>query len=409
MTQKRSLFVRLLTETFWVVVAVAIVAGGVLGFRYLGENREVVEADTQPRPVALVETVALEPLSGPLPIRGEGFVQPFRQLDVSAQVSGRITYLHPAIVARGRFGAGEVLVRLEDSAQRAALSQTAANIAATEARLELNATELDRAEALLAREVISQTQVDTLLSNRQELLANLDGLIAARESAEIAVAEREIAAPFDGAVISRAVEVGDVVSAGQPISEVFTETDLEIEVPVRQADAALIPGLFTGDAGSATVDIPFAGFVFRWNAEIARVSPQLDPITRTLTVTLRLTDQVDAGGQTLGGQEIASGAPPALINAFATVVIDGSEPDATFRVPSTALRGGDTLWLYDDGELALLPVGLVHVDGEASYVRAPDADPATRVVTSALAAPVPGMPLRDAGGRAQAALTGTDQ
>ncbi len=399
----------LLRETFWVAVAVGLVVGGVLGFRYLGDNREVVEAQPQPRPVALVETQSLEFLDGPLPIRGEGFVTPLRQLALSAQVGGRVTYVHPAIAERGRFEVGEVLLRLDDRAQIAALSQTDANIAATEARLAQNTQDLERTRALLERGVSTQTQVDDLISDRDELTANLDGLVAARLSAEIALADRIVEAPFTGAVLSKSVEVGDVISAGQGLADIFTEGELEIDVPVRQADAALIPGLFSGSRAHATVDIPFADYVFRWDATVSRVAPQVDPVTRTLTVTLRLDEIANVAGRTVDGVSIASGAPPALINAYATVVIDGIEPENTYRIPSTALRGDGTLWIYDAGTLAVAPAEPVHVDGESTYVQVTGLDPATRIVSSALSAPVPGMPLRDVADPAQAALVETAQ
>ncbi|MGR3466565.1 MAG: hypothetical protein ACU0CI_01690, partial [Shimia sp.] len=57
-------------ELFWIGLAVAIVAGGVFGFRYLSENREVVEAAPIERPITLVETQPLTLHEGPLPIRG---------------------------------------------------------------------------------------------------------------------------------------------------------------------------------------------------------------------------------------------------------------------------------------------------------------------------------------------------
>lgn len=388
-------FGRILREVFWLAVAGGIVFGGVWGWQYMAENRGVVEAEPAPRPVALVETVALDPLNGALPIRGEGFVTPLRQLSVSSQVAGRVTYVHPAIAERGRFKEGEVLVRLDDRAAAAALSQAEANIAATRVRLDQNAQDVARTEALLSRGVATQTQLDDLLSARDELEANLNGFTAAQLSSEIALSDRAITAPFDGAVLSKAVEVGDVVGAGQGLADIFTEGELEIDVPVRQADAALIPGLFEGHAAFATVDIPFADYVFRWNAAVSRVEPRVDPATRTLTVTLRLLDLADVEGQTLRGDTLASGAPPALINAFANVVIDGAEPDDTYRIPSTALRSNDTLWIYDESALAIAQVAPVHVDGEDTYVQINGLSDATRVVTTSLAAPVPGMELRN--------------
>jgi RND family efflux transporter MFP subunit len=390
-----SFFFRLFKETFFLILAVALIGGGFWGYRYLSENREFSQPVAVERPVAKVDTMVLRASNAPLPIRGEGFVRPFRQLSLSPQVSGKVTHIHPAIIDRGRFQAGDVLVQLDNRAQVTVLAQTEANIAATEARLDQLRTDLARTRALLARQVATQTQVDALISSADELAANLQGLFAAREAAQIALSDRQAVAPFDGAVLSRMVEIGDVVSPGQALAEIFTENEMEVDVAVRQADAALIPGLFSAVAAQASVDVPFAGYTFRWTGQIARVEPQLDSLTRTLSVTVRLVDLADVSGRSVDGSRIASGAPPALINAFAKVRIDGLRPSRAYAVPSTALRNGTNLWLADGGALQIVPVSLLHVDGETSYIESAVSLDGSRVITSSLPAPLEGMQLRD--------------
>ena len=392
---------RLLREVFWIAVAVGIVAGGVFGFRYLGENKEVVAAEQTPRLKELVDTVVLSEIDGPLPIRGEGFVQPNRQLSLSSKVAGRVVEMHPAIDSRGRFLKGDVLVRLEDETERATLQQNRANLKATETQLRQANADLERAQTLLDRGVISSTEVDNQQNSVEQLEANLDALRAAIEIAEISLDQRKIVAPFDGAVLEKAVEVGDVISAGQQLAEIFSEGQLEIDIAVRQADAALIPGLFEGSPAMATAEISFAGYSFEWDGVVSRVEPRLDSVTRTLTVTVALSDLKDGGD----APRIASGAPPALINAFAHVVIDGVQPEATYRIPSTALRSGSDLWLLEDGRLAVETAALVHVDGEFSYVSSDAALEGRNLIVSSVSAPVPGVELEQASPVETAALS----
>lgn len=392
-------------EAFWLLVAVGIVAGGIAGFRYLGENREIVEAQPLERPVALVETRALERHDGPLPIRGEGFVLPFREVSVSAQAAGLVTQVHPAIIDRGAFAAGDVLIQIDDRAQQTTLAQTNAEISASEARLRQLRDDLARTEALFDRQVATQTQVDQLRSQITELEANMEGLRAARTAAEIEIEDRRIIAPFNGAILSKSVEIGDVVNPGQVLAEAFTPDELEVDIAIRQADAALIPGLFADAEPAARIDIPFADYVFQWTGHVARVEPQLDAATRTLTAAVRLDELIGVAGNgdTMAG--LASGAPPALINAFATVLIEGDTREDIYRVPSVAVRNGDAIWLNEDGALRIVSAHRVHVDGEWSFVEIADAPDSAAVVLSALPAPVPGMALRGVDERTeQAAL-----
>lgn len=392
-----------LRDLFWVIVSVALVGGGFLGFQYLGANRDVVEAQPVERPVMLVSTEALEVFQTALPIRGEGFITPFRQVGLSAQIQGRITDLHPAIDARGAFKAGDILVRLDDRAATAALAQTNANIASTQARLDLVETQLARGETLRERGVIAQEALDQLKSQRQELNASLDSLRAARETASVALENALITAPFDGRVLEKTSEIGAVVSPGQDIATIYTDGALEITVPLRQTDASLIPGLFEGAEVPAVVEARFAGLNYVWQGEVTRVDSALDTRTRSLNVTVRLLEAT--GTAAAGTSAWPSGAPPALINAFAHVTIAGAIVPDVYAIPSTAFRDGGEIWLFDDGVLARVPAELIHVDGEDSYVQLAELPDGADLITSPLDTVVAGMPLRRAIGRRTAALS----
>ena len=377
-------------DVFWLILAVALVGAGVYGFRYLGEIRPEVVAQPVERPVVLVDTAVPEAFTVPIPIRGEGFIQPFREVALATETSGRVVEMHPSLEARGRFSKGDILVRLDDAAARASLEQTDANIASTEARLDLVETQLARAETLRARGVIPQDQLE---SQQTELTANLTALRAGRRNAEIALERTAIHAPFDGAVLNSTVGLGAVASPGLSLANLYSVDQLEVTVPVRQAGAALIPGLFEEAQGSARVEADFAGRTYQWIASIVRVDNALDQRTRTLDVTLRLEDMM---GQQVSGTAAASGAPPALINSFARVVLDGVQDNSLYAITSTAYRDRDTVWLYVDGTLTLAGAERVHVDGGQSFVRMGDLPEGAEIVTSSLDTAFAGMKVRKA-------------
>lgn len=382
-----------LRETFWIMIAALILGGGYFGFQYLNDNKEVVEAKPLERQITLVSTVSLDPYDAPLPVRADGFITPFRQVAISSQTGGQIVELHPAITERGHFKRGEILARLDDSAERAQLTQTKANIAATQARLDLTNTQQDRIEKLRERGVVAQEQLDQVLSQQAELTASLESLKAAQTSAEIALGRKLVRAPFDGAVLAKSAEVGAVVGSGTPIATIFTNDRMEIDVAIREADAALIPGLFEDAGANASIQTTFAGQTHAWDGFVSRVAPELDRATRTLNVTVELKDAV--GGQLQGAQTLASGAPPALINAFATVVIEGKTLPGAYTIPTTALRRGGEVWLHVDGTLDIQPAQAAHIDGEQSFVTIQHVAPNARLITTQLGTPINGMQLRD--------------
>jgi RND family efflux transporter MFP subunit len=385
---------RVLRELVWIAIAAAVLFAGYLGFQRLGESRTVVEAVPFERPITLVETTALFPIDSPLPVRGDGFLRPYRSVDLSALGGGRIAELHPALIdLRSEFAEGDVLVRLDDSAERASLEQIAASIAATEARLELNRIQLERAQSLRESGSGSQSALDQLSAENAELAANLAGFRASYAIGEIALENRLVRAPFDGAVLSRMADVGSVVGAGQSIAEIYTNGQVDLDIAIREAEAALIPGLFAGEETPATVTVRFAGRDVVWDARVIRVAPDVDPETRTLSVTVEIADI--AAGQSEDMSEFASGAPPALINSFARVMVSAAQPDQTYAIPATALRGGAAVWLMLNNALTIQPASLVHVDGETIYARIEGMPPGARLILTELASPVPGLELRD--------------
>lgn len=388
-----------LKDAFWLIVAIGLVLGGVLGFRQLGAMRDPVTAAPVERPVSLVDTAPLLAFDGPLPIRGEGFITPAREVALAAQVSGRIIDLHPALDARGRFAKDAVLVRLDDRSARASLEQTRANIASTQAKLDLNATQLARAATLRERGVIAQDQLDQLESQKAELAATLDSLQAAEVSAEIALGYTEIRAPFDGAVLDKSADLGAVVSPGQAIATLYTADALEVTIPVSQTDAAKIPGLFDGGAATAAVRADFADRNLVWDAQVVRVGGALDNKTRTLDVTLRLT----GAARLADGSVPASGTPAGLVNTYAEAVIDGIKAEGVHVIPSTAYHDGDRVYLYLDDALVIIAAERLHVDGENSFVRLAEVPEGAELITSPLDTVVAGMPLRRAGSTLAAA------
>jgi len=329
---------------------------------------------------------------GAIPISAEGFVRPARELALSAESAGRLIQLHPAVQSRASVSKGAIIGRLDDRAAKAALQRASSDIGSTRARLDLNRTQLERAQTLRARGVISEDELDRRLAEESELKASLASLTSALESASVALDSTVIKAPFDGQVLEKHVEVGTVLAPGQIVATLFTPDALEVSVALEESEAALVPALLGPDADfssiQATVTASFAGEETVWPARIERVAPALSVATRTLEVTVRLNNSPDVS-------ELA----PVLVNGWAKVRIEGLISDSVLAVPSAQIRPESTLWLVADGKLNIVDVSTLQVDQRISYVRLDESSlraPLNRsqLVTSVLPAPVDGMSVR---------------
>jgi len=184
-----------------------------------------------------------------------GYVTARREATVSAQITGTLTEV---LIEEGdHVKLGQVLGRLDDTAQRAALAQAQAQLHSAqallvqhEAQLAQSERDVKRAEDLLERKLVSEqaveqarTQVSTQAAQVQGQRKQIELAAANVRSAQVQLGYCTVRAPFTGVVIAKAAQVGEIVS---PLSAGggFTRTgigtivdmdSLEVEVDVNEA------------------------------------------------------------------------------------------------------------------------------------------------------------------------------
>ncbi|MHB0970361.1 MAG: efflux RND transporter periplasmic adaptor subunit [Thermoanaerobaculia bacterium] len=188
-------------------------------------------------------------------LNASGYVTARRQATVSSKVTGKVTEVH--IEEGMRVTRGQLLARLDASIQGAAwrldLAQERAVASAleeTRVRIAEAKLDLERMEKLSSEEVSSKADLDRARAEVDSLVARLaaqqDQLAVARRQVDLRrqdVTDTEIRAPFDGIVVSKDAQPGEMIS---PVSagSGFTRTgictlvdmeSLEIEVDVNEA------------------------------------------------------------------------------------------------------------------------------------------------------------------------------
>ena len=184
-----------------------------------------------------------------------GYVTARRQATVSAQITGTLTAV---LIEEGEHvEAGQVLGRLDDTAQRASLAQAQAQwhtaeavLLQSQAQLAQSERDLRRAEDLVKRNLVSQqaleqarTLVDTQSAQLQAQHKQVDLTAANVRSARVQLGYCTVRAPFAGVVIAKSAQVGEIVSpfsAGggftrTGIGTIVDMDSLEIEVDVNEA------------------------------------------------------------------------------------------------------------------------------------------------------------------------------
>ena len=347
-------------------------------------QRPEPERREPPSQIPFVVTAPAVAGSGPIPVHGAGTVRPRVQVEVAAGVSGRVVRVDPAFESGGRVSEGQALFRLDDADYRFRVEQARSGVAVQQVEL-LKVEE----EARIAREqyeafqsrrgAAGDAEASPLAHWEPQLEAARAGVERARAllaEAELLLARTEVRAPFDAVVRSESVGVGQFVTAGVGVGQIYASDAVEIVVPLSDADAALVPGLWDLRPGVAdrraaarvTADYGTGGYA--WEGYVDRVEAALDETTRTLDVIVRVPNPFTGGSRVQAGEASADAgsAPPLLIGQFANVEISGIAPEEYFRIRRLGLRPGNEVWAVDGEAVTIVPVRVLQRFDDTVYV-----------------------------------------
>lgn len=228
--------------------AIGLVAVVIISFFAFGSG---ASAET----VELGTVVMTTPGQESAVLTASGYIVAQRKAAVASKGTGRLEYL--GVIEGDRVKQGQVIGRLENSDVEAALGQVKANLNLAKAGLESAKAELEDASAnferqktLFAQNSISRAEYDGSNSRYKRAVAAVSSAEASIKYAEANVRATEvqleytlIRAPFDGVVLTKNANVGEVISpfgaaAGSrgAIVSVADMTSLEVEADVSESN-----------------------------------------------------------------------------------------------------------------------------------------------------------------------------
>lgn len=350
------------------LIATALVAGSAGVAILLVSLAPEPETREPPSQIPYAETANVVAGAGPIPVHGAGTVRPSAEVDIAPQVGGRVVWVAPDFHSGSRVEAGQTLFRIEEADYEYRVREAKAALAARQVAL-LEARE-DASIARAEYERYTERRTDEAASEPSPLTLRIPQLEAAEAAvkreestlaqAELALARTRLTAPFDGVVRNESVNIGQLVSAGQPVGSMFSSDAVEVVVPLSDADVALIPGLW--ESGPDAVPVvahavaEYGDAAYAWEGHVHRAEASLDAGTRTIHVIVRVPNPFEPGVSVASGRRPDAG-PPLLVGKFVEVAIEGLVPDSYFRVRRAALQAGNEIWTVgDDGTVTIVPV-----------------------------------------------------
>ncbi len=330
----------------WLVIALVIVAGGwwlVNGKRGGGKGNEVFYRRVKVGKGTITQEVS-----------ATGTVKPIKEVEVGAQVNGKIISL--AVDYNSKVTQGQVVAQIDPatyeatySAAKAQLSSANATLEKTKASLAHAEKELARLKTLVERKMVSDSEYDAQLSTRDQLLAEIKINQASIEQATANVKKAKtdfdyctIVSPVTGVVLSRDVDEGQTVVSNMAASSLLKiATDLsmiQVEASVPEADVGLLE---VGQVVHFTVDAYKESFL----GKVKEI--RLAATTASNVVTYPVIVEAENPGEKL------------FPGMTATISIVVSQAADVLTVSAAALRfvpegmqvppdAGQVLWVADD-------------------------------------------------------------
>jgi len=275
----------------------------------------------------------------------DGTARPAHRTGVAAQVAGEIVWAAGALRAGNQVAEESPLFRIQQTRYSQAVAEARSRLAEAELRLLR-----EQAAAELARSEWERTGVepDRLALGVPQLRAAEEGAAAARaalETAEADLRNTEVRAPHAGLVASRSAEVGEWVTPGQRLLELFSLDVFEIRVSLPDAALSLVDLPFRESGAqapparvTATLGPPDAEVRWTWEGRLARMEGEMDPATRFIPAVVEVAGPY---------QTTPDGRPPLVAGMFVQVEIEGKEFPDVATVPVSAIRADGTVLVVD--------------------------------------------------------------
>ncbi len=267
---------------WWIVgalIAVAVLAGAWFAFasgkadgdKAAAAAKGGADGDNRQLPVVSVAVPGRQAIDRV--ITGTGSLAARREMPVGvAGEGGEVTRV---LVEPGDWvAAGQVLATVDRSVQAQTAQSLAAGVRVAQADLNIAQAELDRAKQLVARGFVSKADIDRKTATRDAAAARVR--VAQAQHSETTARNRrlDIRSPAAGLVLTRAVEPGQIVSAGSgTLFRVAQGGQFEMRVQLSEADLQRV-------SVGARVDVTPVGTSEQFAGQVWQVSPVIDAQTR---------------------------------------------------------------------------------------------------------------------------------
>jgi len=289
-------------------------------------------------------------------LTASGYVVAQRKADVASKGTGRLEYL--AVIEGDKVKKGSVLGRIESSDVDAALGQAKASLDVAKAGLDQAKAERDdatssfeRVKSLFAQSLASKADYDAANARYRKAIAGVvsgEASVKVGEanvrSAEVQIENTYIRAPFDGTVLTKNADIGEVITpfgaaAGSRGALVVLAdmSSLEVEADVSESN---IGKIYSGQPCEITLDaIPNQ----RYHGVVHKIVPTADRAKATVLTKVQFDDRDDRVLPEMSAKVI-------FLNKELEKTTENSTPKISVPASAVATRDGKKIVFLLNGD-----------------------------------------------------------
>ena len=283
-----------------------------------GCSGEKQVAAVEPEAVTGVAVITVQSATAPDWIEAIGTVRAAQSAQIAAQTSGSVTEI--GAHEGDRVQSGQSLATIDDTQQRAAVSQAEAMLAA--AQREAAAAESDfalaeatqkRYQQLFDKRSVSPQEFDEVKARFQAAEAHRDMARAGEAQAGAVLTQArtslgytQVRAPFDGVVTERKIDAGALASPGLPLFTLEDTQHYRLEVTVDEGDIRLV---HAGESVPVLLDALGSSTL---RGKVALIVPAADSASRSFVVKVEIPPDARVRSGLFGRARFPRGARTAL-------------------------------------------------------------------------------------------------
>ncbi|HED32722.1 MAG TPA: efflux RND transporter periplasmic adaptor subunit [Gammaproteobacteria bacterium] len=372
------------------VFAVSIVIASLL-FMF----KPVAEKQPVKTELSLAEFMRVDIKPAAITVHTQGSVSAKTHINLVAEVSGRITEMAQLKLNGGFFKKGELLLAIDSMDYQLAMTRARAQVAAAKQQLIKVETEAGQARfdlKQLGRDPSKSTAYALREPHLAEAQANLQAAQADLKISQLQLERTRVKAPFDGRVISKSVDIGQYVSTGSVLADIYSTDIAQVRLPLSMRQIELL-GITLDNRQSqlqrVEIELSSEHFLDKhyWQAKLSHIEGVLDERNRMVYVVAEVA-------RPYVRDEKYPNRPFLTPGMFVRAALTGRKKDAVAILPRSSLRRENEVWVIDENDRLLKKHVEIFTRGEHFIYVKSGLQQGERVIVNAIDYPIEGMPLR---------------